>query len=317
MDTRKRIVVALGQDALALALWRGLHGQREDVDVHLARRPDVLATLLDGVAPDVVVLEIMDARAETMAALAELCGRDRAPRVIAVSRDRSPRADDALVAAGVEAIRHAPCDVPALVEVVESVLRAEETMRGRLGPIGILDLVQMLCMSGRSGSVRFASTAGRGGIWLERGDIVHAVWRDSAGMDALVQLTTLDDGAFRAFGPGVPPRRTISEAWRHALMTAACLADERRARHGTQELPAQTADVVPVNRETAPRKWQVRYQELTDLGLAAMRAGDFAAARRAWTEAKQLQEEHADDPDQPDAATSGIRLAAHRVPASA
>jgi CheY-like chemotaxis protein len=207
MDQRKTILVAVGQDALAMALWRGLHARRDDLDVHLARSPQALEMLLAHAQPAIVVIEVDAPNDEGLAPLRQACAAPSSPRVVAVSRIRSPHVDDALLAEGAAIVRHAPVDVATLVDAVEAALAAEETMSGRVGHIGVLDLVQMLCLTRRSGSVRFTAAEGRGGIWLEDGEIVHAAWCEVAGMDALVRLSVLDDGVFRCFVGSPVPRR--------------------------------------------------------------------------------------------------------------
>jgi hypothetical protein len=244
-----------------------------------------------------------------------VCNAPHAPRVVVVSRDRSQQHDDALLAEGAETIRHLPADVPSLVDVVVTLLAAEETMTGRIGHVGVLDLVQMLCLSRRSGAVRFSAAEGSGGVWLENGEIVHAAWCEAVGMDALVRLTVLESGTFRCIVGAPIPRRTIVEGWRQALMSAACLADEQR-READGPSPQPTADVVPVNGHAPARPWQTRYQELIELGLAAMRGGDLASARTHWNEAKLLQESHADDEAQ-ELATRTSRPTLRGFPASA
>ncbi|HWB75300.1 MAG TPA: DUF4388 domain-containing protein, partial [Nannocystaceae bacterium] len=275
-------------DALALALWRRVHARREDFEVQLARDAEALVRRVDAVRPAAVVVEVADLLPARRAFLQELRARDPAPRVLVLVREGAVIGDDELLAEGVDAIARAPVDVVSLIELLELVTLAEETMRGSLAGIGLLDLVQMLCLARRDGVVRVATEDEHGAIWLEQGEIVHAVWGERAGMDALVQLTTLDGGAFRVFGAGVVPARTIADGWRHALMNAACLADERRAH-------ADEPDIAPVT-ELPQRPWQQRYRELTELGLAAMRGGDLAGARRHWNEARQLQESHGSEP---------------------
>ena len=288
MHTRKTIVVQVGHDALAMALWRRVHARHEDFELQLARDAEALVQRVDAVRPAAVVVELADLSPPRRAFLQELRVRDPRPRVLAIVREGAVIADDELLAEGVDAIARAPVDVAPLIEMLELVVLADETMRGSLAGIGLLDLVQMLCLARRDGVVRVASDHGHGAIWLEQGEIVHAVWCEHAGMDALVQLTTLDAGVFRVYGAGVVPARTIADGWRHALMNAACLADERRAH-------ADEPDMAPVT-ELPQRPWQQRYRELTELGLAAMRGGDLAGARRHWNEARELQESHGSDP---------------------
>jgi hypothetical protein len=73
---------------------------------------------------------------------------------------------------------------------------------------------------------------------------------------------------------------------------------------------------VPVSAQAAQRGWQARYQELIELGLAAMRGGDLPAARAHWNEAKLLQESHEDD-EAREAASRASRPTQRGFPASA
>jgi Domain of unknown function (DUF4388) len=315
MHTRKTIVVHLGHDALAMALWRRVHARRDDFEVQLTRDYDAMLRRIDGVRPDTVVLELADLQRASRDLLAAIRDHDPAPRIVVLVREGAEIEDDALLAHGVDAIARAPVDVAGLIETIVTTALAEETMRGTIGGVGMLDVVQMLCLARRSGTVRFSGGQGSGAIWLEDGEIVHATWRELTGMDALVQLTALEEGRFVAHAAGVIPRRSIDDGWRHALMNAACLADERRA-HDVSPPTEAVNESPPVTELMAGRNWQVRYRELTELGLASMRGGDLASARRHWNEAKRLQELYAQQGEPSVALDPGL-AATHSEPSSA
>jgi hypothetical protein len=322
MNERKTIVVAVGQDALAMALWRALCVRRSDVDVHVARSEQAFAMLLGNARPAIVVLEIENASEHDVARLRRVQALDPAPRLVVIARERARRSEDLLFGHGADTIHPVPVEIPAVVDEIEDLLAAEDTMTGTLGHVGVLDLVQMLCLTRRSIAIRFSGPDGNGGLWLEDGEIVHAAWSGVVGMDALVHLSTLETGTFRCSTGSAPPRRTIAQGWRQALMSAACLADERRrdgeAPVATARIPSapQPTAVVPVSAQAAQRGWQARYQELIELGLAAMRGGDLPAARAHWNEAKLLQESHEDD-EAREAASRASRPTQRGFPASA
>jgi CheY-like chemotaxis protein len=314
MTERKTILVVVGQDALALAVWRALLARRADLDVHVARSPEALSMLVAHAEPSVAIVDVEHANADALARMRRVAACGSSPRIVAIAREKSPHIDDILSGEGADAVVHTPVDVAPLVDTVGALLGAEDTMQGRVSPVGVLDLVQMLCLARRTASVRFEAPDGRGGIWLENGDIVHAMWTDAVGMEALVRLTVLESGTFRCT-TGVPaPRRTITDNWRQSLMNAACLADERRRGESSADT-LTGAPVVAVNAHAQARNWRARYEELIELGLAAMRGGDLAAARVHWNEAKQLQE--ANDPEQREVETRPSRPTLRGIPASA
>lgn len=314
MNERKTILVAVGQDALALAIWRALLAKRADLDVHVARSPEALAMLTAHANPCLAIVDVDHANEEALARMRRIASCSSNPRIVAIARERSPHIEDVLYGEGVDVVVHTPVDVAPLVEMVGTLLHAEDTMHGRVTPVGVLDLVQMLCLARRTAAVRFTSSEGRGGIWLEDGDIVHAAWADAIGMEALVRLTVLETGTFRC-STGVPiPRRTITSNWRQSLMNAACLADERRRGESSAET-LTGAPVVAVTAHAQTKHWRARYEELIELGLAAMRGGDLAAARVHWNEAKALQE--ANESDAQEVETRPSRPTLRGIPASA
>lgn len=96
-------------------------------------------------------------------------------------------------------------------------------IRGNLQQIGILDLLQMLSMNRRSGSLSITTQAGAGEVRLSDGEIVDAVYRRLEGEKALYRLLGESEGVFSfASGAGhslrrivLPTRSLLMEGMRH------------------------------------------------------------------------------------------------------
>lgn len=82
-------------------------------------------------------------------------------------------------------------------------------VRGDLSVFPILSVMQMLLTSGRAG--RLSADHPRGGqLWIERGEIIHAVSGKLRGEAALQLFSSLDGGTF-TFEPDLrPAERTLS-----------------------------------------------------------------------------------------------------------
>ena len=106
--------------------------------------------------------------------------------------DRELRADE-LDASEVEDItrRMHALPVRASAAVAES-----GDVRGNLQQIGILDLLQLLSMNRRSGSLSITTQAGAGEVRLADGEIVDAVYRRLEGEKALYRLLGETEGVF-------------------------------------------------------------------------------------------------------------------------
>jgi Domain of unknown function (DUF4388) len=89
-------------------------------------------------------------------------------------------------------------------------------VRGNLQQIGILDLLQLLGMNRRSGSLSITTQAGAGEVRLADGEVVDAVYRRLEGEKALYRLLGENEGVF-SFASGtshslrriVLPTRTL------------------------------------------------------------------------------------------------------------
>ena len=103
-------------------------------------------------------------------------------------------------------------------------------LRGNLQQIGILDLLQLLSMNRRSGSLSITTQAGAGEVRVADGEIVDAVYRRLEGEKALYRLLGETEGVF-SFASGaahslrrivLPTRSLLLEGMRHIDETKHC-----------------------------------------------------------------------------------------------
>ncbi|MES1173980.1 MAG: DUF4388 domain-containing protein [Myxococcales bacterium] len=134
-------------------------------------------------------------------------------------------------------------------------------VRGNLQQIGILDLLQLLSMNRRSGSLQVTTQAGAGEVRLADGEIVDAVYRRLEGEKALYRLLGETEGVF-SFASGtahslrrivLPTRTLLLEGMRHIDET------KRRRDALDSESEAFLAIVPPdtATREAAQRVLEV------------------------------------------------------------
>jgi hypothetical protein len=83
-----------------------------------------------------------------------------------------------------------------------------DDFRGDLGQVSVLDLLQLLAMNRRTGSVTITTASGVGELRLIEGDVVDAVYRRLEAEKALFRLLGEQEGAF-VFASGLvaPPAR--------------------------------------------------------------------------------------------------------------
>ncbi len=102
------------------------------------------------------------------------------------------------------------------------------SFQGSLKELHLPDVIQLVSVSGKSGSFVLQKEPEEGVIYLENGRIVHALIGDLKGEEAVYAMATWNEGSFR-FNPGErSPEQSITKNNTNLLMEAARRMDEWR-----------------------------------------------------------------------------------------
>ena len=108
--------------------------------------------------------------------------------------------------------------------------------QGVLRHVGLLELVQMECAGRNSSILDLYREHSLGRIYIEGGEIIHAVCGEIAGERAFQKLLAISGGTFELHDFEQPPERTIYRPWDLILADTARLrelATSQNARGGT------------------------------------------------------------------------------------
>jgi CheY-like chemotaxis protein len=83
--------------------------------------------------------------------------------------------------------------------------------------VALGDLVQMECLAGNSSVLELFREHSLGRIYLDQGQIVHAVCGEISGERAFQKLFTITGATFELLGFEPPPERTINRTWEYLL----------------------------------------------------------------------------------------------------
>jgi DNA-binding response OmpR family regulator len=121
-----------------------------------------------------------------------------------------------------------PIDGERLLEAIEAATGAEP---GAPDLFHVLDVLQMCCLSKRSGAVQIVKGAQTGIVYLRDGKIVHAESAVTRGTEALLEIAGWGDIEF-AYDPSVRAAETISTPWDEALVQAVVRYQKAKAGAG-------------------------------------------------------------------------------------
>ena len=106
-------------------------------------------------------------------------------------------------------------------------LVGKQGFTGKLDQFDLVDIIQMCCVSKRTGRLQIARRTERGVLFLRAGQIVHAVSGDLQGEDAAYEIVGWSNGQF-SFDDGIRPEaETIGGGWEHIVMEAVRRRDEQ------------------------------------------------------------------------------------------
>jgi len=100
--------------------------------------------------------------------------------------------------------------------------------RGDLQQVGVTDLLQLLSMNHRTGSLTITTATGVGEVRLAHGEIVDAIYRKVEGNKALFRLIGETDGSFAFISGVTTAQRRMEESTQALLLEGFRQSDEAR-----------------------------------------------------------------------------------------
>jgi CheY-like chemotaxis protein len=107
-------------------------------------------------------------------------------------------------------------------------LSGDSEISGSISQVSIPDLWQMLSLNRKSGIIQVDGEGLSGSIYIEKGEIVSAVSRNTSGEKALFRIVPLKEGRFRFIPGRVNVRRTVHAPGQHVILEGLRHFDELR-----------------------------------------------------------------------------------------
>ncbi len=152
---------------------------------------------------------------------------------------------------------------------------------GEVEGVTLADMVQLACLSGDSRVLSIRSPKGRGEIFFDKGEVMHAAFEGKVGEEAFYQLMAIKGGKI-ALRPGSVRERTVTTPWNFLIIEALRQTDEMTTgRNAASKRPitALIVDDSPVA-GSALEKILRDFPDMADV----IRAGDGRAALAAMEE---------------------------------
>jgi DNA-binding response OmpR family regulator len=129
---------------------------------------------------------------------------------------------------------------PELLAKVESMLEKgqeykkiessiEDGMVGKLSDLSIIEVIQLLGMNKKNGTLRVSKDEALGQIYFSNGQIVHSEFKDLRGEEAVYSLSEWTTGVFKFEPVEVNVEQTIQTSTMNIIMECCRLLDEKQS----------------------------------------------------------------------------------------
>ena len=105
-------------------------------------------------------------------------------------------------------------------DLLAAIERAEKTQGDAPDLFHVVDVLQMCCLSRRSGAVQMVKDGKNGLVFLRNGKVVHAETTAATGRDALIEIVAWQYVEFAYERSLCPPIETITASWDDVLFDA-------------------------------------------------------------------------------------------------
>jgi DNA-binding response OmpR family regulator len=301
---RPKVLVVDDDDDIAFLIHRALHQDNQRFDVLLARSVEVALEILADVPVEVIVTDVQLPDRSGMDLLSWAAIERPDTRVIIMTGHDLGSIKDRAHACGCLRLMSKPFDMQEMRNTVLQALDRRDGFAGTLSDLSCVDVLQMLCIARKTTAVRFSVGTTSGTVYIDQGEVVHAVFHDLVGEDAFYAMMAIEKGAFHTTPFPLDVERTITGQWQYLLMEGTRRLDEAmRDRPSSEALPGpaerQSQSSLPARSMMASSPGKAPsttssggarpdVPRLIDEGFAHLRSGKRDDARRSWEEALRL-----------------------------
>jgi pSer/pThr/pTyr-binding forkhead associated (FHA) protein len=120
--------------------------------------------------------------------------------------------------------------------------------------MGLADVLQMCCLSRRSGQITFRSGESYGYVYVQQGRVIHALCGTAEGEEAIYSMLTWPGGGFSLDEDILPHKKTVTLTWEQLLFEGARRADSGDSVHKPTSATITTLEPLTIrNAENQPK----------------------------------------------------------------
>lgn len=228
---RNKVLIVDDEEPIVLGLFRVLYQDNARFDVLAAKTAETAQQILSENEIDVMVTDVRLPGMSGLDLLVWASAESPTTRVIVMTAFDTAGLQERAFRFGCIKLVQKPFD---LHQMREAILGALErgSFAGSLSDLAPADVIQMLCLGQKSTALRVGDGEDFGVVHIDHGQIVHAVWNDMVGEQAVFRILQATKGLFNTIPLPSDGPVTIASDWQHLLIEGMRVADEEREGRG-------------------------------------------------------------------------------------
>jgi len=215
---RKSILVVDDEEDLTWSISQSLRRHDDIFDVTCANSGDDALAILQDRQMDLVISDIRMPQVDGFALINHVRANYPKSQIIIMTAYGSGEIQDQVNALGTLYYIEKPFEIRYLrMLIYEALAISDEGFEGLLVSSRIHDMVEFNCQTGRTHALRVSSGHGKGVIYFNKGEIVHAECGDLVGENALYNILDWEKVDCSVVPSAISKRRTIKRHWQSLL----------------------------------------------------------------------------------------------------
>lgn len=225
MSRRPKILLVDDEPNIIMGLARVLFKDNDKYDVLLASSGKIAQDIIRELPISVMVTDINMPEMNGIDLICWTATEYPETRVVAMTGFEVAQIRDHAYRLGCLQVVQKPFDLNVMRQLISEL--TTDQLSGRLAGLSVMDIIQMLCLGRQSTGIEITHGSKSGIILIVLGEIVHAVWGDIVGEQALFHILATHGAVFRTQNLPLEYPKSIEAPWQRLLMEGMRQIDEK------------------------------------------------------------------------------------------
>jgi len=227
-DELKRVLVVDDEDDLTWSISKHLAKDREKYELICVNSVKKALEVLSQLPVKLVISDIRMPEISGLELLSKVRNSYPTTKVIIMTAYGSSEVHDEANALGCFKYIEKPFEIADLRQLILEAIEEKKGFMGTISDFQLSDLIQMNCLGRMTTALHITGDEYEGSIYIDEGNIVHALCGEKEGQDAMFEMLAWEGGNFSAERGKRSPKETIIKGWQSLLLEGMRRVDESK-----------------------------------------------------------------------------------------